>query len=97
METRQENRPVSMGGTSALLELAMRILGVRSAEPCARDPPSACREGYQRCHQGLQRACHGTRLGEDLPEGKASNGERRCDNIASPERRTRKKASPSYS
>jgi hypothetical protein len=30
METRQENPPVSMSG-------------LRSAEPCARDPPSACR------------------------------------------------------
>jgi hypothetical protein len=49
METRQGNRPVSMSGASALLMLAMRLLGVRSAEPCARDPPSACRGGYQRC------------------------------------------------
>ena len=50
METGQENHPVSsMSGASALLKLAMRLLGVRSAEPCARDPPSACRGGYLRC------------------------------------------------
>lgn len=96
METRQENRPVFMTGTSSLLTPGVRLPGARSAEPCARDPPTLRCGGYQRCQQGLRRARHGNPPGEDLPTCKAANGERRCDNIASPERRTRE-ASPSYS
>ena len=82
METRQENPPVSMSG-------------LRSAEPCARDPPPACR-GVTNAASRAFGGCHGNPPGEDLPKCKASNRERRCDNIASPERRTRE-ASPSYS
>jgi hypothetical protein len=88
METEQENRPVFMTGARAPLTPDMRLPGARSAEPCARDPPTLCRGGYQRFQQGLRRACHGNPPGEDLPTCKAANGERRCVNIASPERRT---------
>ena len=96
METRQENRPVSMSGASALLKLTMRLLGVRSAEPCARDPPQHAAGVTNAASRAFGGRATATRLGEDLPKCKASNGERRCDNIASPERRTRE-ASPSYS
>ena len=40
METEQENRPVFMTGASVLLTLDMRLPGARSAEPCARAPPT---------------------------------------------------------
>lgn len=67
METRQENRPVSTSGASALLKLAMRLLGVRSAEPCARDPPSACHGVSNAASRAFGGRATATRLGEDLP------------------------------
>jgi hypothetical protein len=96
MGTRRENRPVSMTVANGLLTLEMRLPCARPAEPRARDPPSPSRGSHQRYPGGLRSACHDKPAREDLPLRKAQNGERRCDNIASPERRTRK-ASPSYS
>jgi len=67
METRQENRPVSMVCASALLELAMRLLGVRPAEPCARDPPSACRGVTNAASRAFGGRATATRLGKNSP------------------------------
>jgi hypothetical protein len=67
METRQENRPVSMSGASALLKLAMRLHGARSAEPCARDPPTAAAGVTNAASRAFGGRATATRLGEDLP------------------------------
>ena len=71
METRQENRPVSMVCASALLELAMRLLGVRPAEPCARDPPSACRGVTNAASRAFGGRATATRLGKNSPNARS--------------------------
>jgi hypothetical protein len=98
METRLENRPVPMAGASGLLTLDMRLPRTQSAKPRARDPPSPRRPARvtNATSKAWPRAPHSKPAGGNLPAPKATNGERRCDNIASPERRTRE-ASPSYS
>jgi hypothetical protein len=97
METRRENRPVSRTCASSLLTPDVRLLCARRTEPHARSPP---RTAPLESRALLNAACSGCATAN--PPGKTSrctrpqSGERRCDNIASPERRTRK-ASPSYS
>jgi hypothetical protein len=44
METRRENRPVSITDAGRLLRLDMTLPYTRSARPCARDPPSPHRK-----------------------------------------------------
>ena len=94
METRRENRPAPIIVASGLLTSDMRLSVALSAKPCARDPPRpASYNAASRPRAGVPRQ---TLQGKTSPHPRPQSGERRCSNIASPERRTRK-ASPSYS
>lgn len=92
METRRENRPVFMTVARGLLTLDMRLSVARAAKPCARDPPRRAAR-YNAPQHGLRAGVPRQTL---HPHPRPHSGERRCSNIASPERRTRE-ASPSYS
>jgi hypothetical protein len=97
METRRENRPVSLTVASGPLTPDMMLSVARSAKPCARDPPPP-RPQATTLPAGPRAGGRATAN----PPGKTSrhprpqNREGRCDNIAPPERRT-SKASPRYS
>jgi hypothetical protein len=88
MGTRRENRPVLMAAVDRRSTLATRLPGAWSAKPSARDPPS------QRLGVASATNKAGGLVGHAKPPDKATpkatNGKRRCANIASPERRTRK-------
>lgn len=104
MKTRRRNRPVFITVVSSLLAVDIRLPVGASETPRARDPPLPGR----RSHQHHRYGCGGSataNLASKLPTPRPEPGttsppkakrERRCDNIASPERRTRE-ASPSYS
>ena len=70
METRRQNRPVSMTVASGLLTPDMRLSVAQSAKPCARDPPR--RASYNAASRACGRACHGNPPGEDLPTPEAT-------------------------
>ena len=88
------NRPVSIIVASGLLGLDGELSDVRSAEPCARGPPSSVRV-RTRATRGL-RVRHGEPAGEDLPVQGPEKGEATHPTSLLPRYRTRK-ASPSYS
>jgi hypothetical protein len=88
--TRRENRPVSLTIAGGLFTLDTRFPRARPAEPRARGPPSPRRGSHQRYDRGLRGGVKANPAREDLPRRQATNGERRCVNIASPERRTRR-------
>jgi hypothetical protein len=105
MRTRQRNRPVPTGFAADLLALDVGLSSARSPKPCARGPPSPYRRSHQRHRYGCGGSATSNPAGKDLPTPRPEPGitsppkakwERRCYNIASPERRTRE-ASPSYS
>lgn len=87
METRRENRSVSMIVASGLLTRGTRLPRARPTEPHARAPPGHAAE-LRALLTRLASAASPQTAREDLPLRKAVNGERRCYNIASPDRRT---------
>jgi hypothetical protein len=96
METRRQNRPVSMTAAIGLLTPDMGLSVARSTKPCARDPPRRAAR-VQRCQQGLRAGVpRQTLQGKTSPHPRPQSGERRRSNVASPGSRTRE-ASPSNS
>ena len=88
----QGSRLVSTNAASGPLLLGLGLPGARSGMPCARGPPCVTSPEAVAALPRWPAAARYARnpLGEDLPAHMAINGERRCANIASPERRTRR-------
>jgi hypothetical protein len=76
------NRPVSIIVASGLFGLDGGLSDVRSAEPCARGPPSSVRV-RTRATRGL-RVRHGGPAGEDLPVQGPEREKRRTQHRFSP-------------
>jgi hypothetical protein len=88
MRTSERNRLVSANAAEGPLSPGPGCSVHTSAKPCARDPPECCVR-HRHYQDGLRRARHAPGPVGDFPRT-AANEERRCANIASPERRTRK-------